>query len=56
MSKRWTYKVLTIKPRLITVKPEAIESALNQLGQQGWELVALNMIGTTATAYLKKEL
>ncbi len=56
MSKRWTYKVVTIKPKIMTVKPEAIESALNLLGQQGWELVTLNMIGTAATAYLKKEL
>jgi hypothetical protein len=55
MSTRWTYKVVTLKAGLFGIKPDAIEEQLNQLGSQGWEMVAVHMVGTTATVYLKKE-
>lgn len=54
-SKRWTYKVVNIKPQFTGMKPEQIETALNQLGSQGWELVSIKMTGFLTVAVLKKE-
>lgn len=34
MSKCWTCKVVTIKPKFVSVNPETIDSALNQLGSR----------------------
>lgn len=56
MSSRWSYKVIDMKSGLFGLKPDAIEQALNQEGMQGWELVAVSLMGTTARAYLKKEM
>ena len=34
----WEYRVFTIG-NIFTYKPEAIESKLNELGQEGWEVI-----------------
>lgn len=56
MDKRWTYKVTDMKAALFGHKPEAIEEELKSLGLQGWELVAVMPVGTTARVFLKKEM
>lgn len=59
MSKRWLYKVHEIKPNMWgVVKPEDLQSELDRLGSQGWELVSLTMPAMTFTqpvAVFKKE-
>ena len=39
MSERWQYKVQEIKPGMFGLKTEKVETELQTLGQQGWELV-----------------
>lgn len=56
MSKRWSYKVVEVKPQWLGVKPKQLEEALAVLGQQGWELVSVMTTGVNAMLYLKKEL
>lgn len=42
MSKRWTYQIVEIKLSTFgSVKKDDIQSELNRLGAQGWELVAV---------------
>jgi hypothetical protein len=53
--RRWTYKVVRVKPRMLGVRPEAIEAALAPLGQAGWELVNAVQVGVYTLLYLKKE-
>ena len=37
---RWTYQVVEVKPKFFGNAREAAQERLNQLGLQGWELVA----------------
>ena len=40
-SERWSYQVIEVKPgSLGNAASQAAQDRLNQLGQQGWELVA----------------
>ena len=55
MSKRWTYKVVDVKPKFLGLKPEDVQEALIQLGAQGWELVQVVPVGLIVRLYLKKE-
>ncbi|KAF1717415.1 hypothetical protein CSC74_00260 [Pseudoxanthomonas yeongjuensis] len=55
MSKRWSYKVMEVKPAFTGLKSASIEEQLNQLGLQGWELVSVLHAGLGAWLYLKKE-
>ena len=56
MSRRWSYKVVQVKPGFFGFKARPMEEALAQLGQQGWELVSVVYVGIAAQLYLKKEL
>ena len=55
MSKRWHYKVVEVKPSWLSIKPKQLEETLASLGAQGWELVTVTYVATTAMLYLKKE-
>lgn len=55
MSSRWSYKVVQIKPTWRGVTAEAAETALAQLGQQGWELVSTVWTGMALQLFFKKE-
>jgi hypothetical protein len=37
---RWSYQVVEVKPRFLGSVREPVQERLNQLGLQGWELVA----------------
>ena len=37
---RWTYQVVEVRPRFLGSIREPVQERLNQLGAQGWELVA----------------
>jgi len=37
---RWSYQVVEVKPRFLGSVLEPVQERLNQLGLQGWELVA----------------
>ncbi|HVR81145.1 MAG TPA: DUF4177 domain-containing protein [Luteimonas sp.] len=37
---RWSYQVVEVKPGLLGRNREGAQEKLNQLGVQGWELVA----------------
>ena len=37
---RWTYQVVQVKPNVLGSTATAAQERLNQLGLQGWELVA----------------
>ena len=39
-NERWTYQVVEIKPGFFGIRRDAIQERLNQLGAQGWQLVA----------------
>ena len=39
-SDRWSYQVVEVKPSFLGSTREAAQEKLNQLGLQGWELVA----------------
>jgi hypothetical protein len=54
--RRWTYKVVKVKPQMLGVRPETIESVLAPLGQAGWELVNAVQLGVYTMLYLKKEI
>ena len=53
--RRWAYKVVRLKPRMLGVRAETIEAALAPLGQAGWELVNAVQLGVYTMLYLKKE-
>ncbi len=36
---RWTYKVVKVKPAFLGIDPADLQSELDKLGAQGWELV-----------------
>jgi hypothetical protein len=55
MSKRWSYKVVEVKPQWLGIKPKQMEETLAALGQQGWELVSVAHVGMTVYLYLKKD-
>ena len=55
MSKRWSYKVVEVKPQWLGIKPKQLEETLAPLGQQGWELVSVISHGVGTLLYLKKE-
>lgn len=54
--KRWTYKVVQVKPSWRGIAPGTAEATLAQLGQQGWELVNAVQMGMSTWLYLKKEI
>lgn len=37
---RWSYQVVEVKPGFLGSNRDTIQERLNQLGLQGWELVA----------------
>ena len=39
-NERWSYQVVEVKPGFLGSAREATQERLNQLGLQGWELVA----------------
>ena len=41
-SNRWSYQVVEVKPKLFAKQAQLVQDKLNQLGLQGWELVAVN--------------
>lgn len=58
MSKRWTYQVIEIKPKLLSgLDAETLQNELNRLGAQGWELVNVIVPAPMAAvqAVFKKE-
>ena len=38
---RWSYQVVEVKPGVLGSTRDAAQDKLNQLGLQGWELVAV---------------
>ena len=40
MNERWEYKVIDITPQITGNPGQKVEETLNQMGQEGWELVA----------------
>ena len=44
---RWEYKVLSPGGMLKGIKPEGVESQLNELGQEGWEVVSIGTMENT---------
>jgi hypothetical protein len=40
-SDRWSYQVVEVKPGFLGSTRDAAQERLNQLGLQGWELVAV---------------
>ncbi len=58
MSKRWSYKVLELKPKIFgDSASERLEEELNRLGTLGWELVSTTQAHTfePIRCVLKKE-
>ncbi|TBR09527.1 MAG: DUF4177 domain-containing protein [Lysobacter sp.] len=54
--RRWSYKVVEVKPTWRGVTAEALDTVLAQLGQQDWELVSAAPMGMAVRLFLKKEL
>ena len=58
MSKRWQYKVETVKLSMWSSKPEKqdaqIQDRLTRLGVEGWELVDVITYGVNQRLYLKR--
>jgi len=56
---RYEYKVITLKGSVWGGKPEKkdqqFQSALNQLGMLGWQLVGVTPIAQNVQAFLKRE-
>lgn len=55
-SRRWSYKVVQVKPRMLGLRSGDVEATLAQLGQTGWELVNAVQVGLYTWLYMKKEL
>ena len=58
MSKRWQYKVETVKISMWSSNAEKhdaqLQDRLTRLGVEGWELVAVQPYGTSQRLYLKR--
>ncbi|AXK72378.1 DUF4177 domain-containing protein [Lysobacter sp. TY2-98] len=54
--RRWSYKVVQVKPRMLGLRTEDVEATLAQLGQAGWELVNAVQAGLYTWLYMKKEI
>ncbi|GAB1595413.1 DUF4177 domain-containing protein [Lysobacter claricitrinus] len=54
--RRWSYKVVQVKPRLFGARTADVEAALAQHGQAGWELVNAVQVGIYCWLYLKREI
>ena len=52
---QYEYKVIDLAPILHVTSPEKFEKTLNELGSEGWELVALYKSGSGAVLFLKRE-
>jgi hypothetical protein len=55
INERWAYQVIEVKPGFLTIKPEALQEKLNQMGQAGWELVNVHH-SHLVTLYFKRPL
>ncbi|WP_159017657.1 DUF4177 domain-containing protein [Cognatiluteimonas profundi] len=57
-NERWSYQVVQVGPSFLGATSKAAQERLNQLGQQGWELVAAIQSQRFAPVqlYLKKPL
>jgi len=55
-NERWIYQVVEVKPAFIGSNRAAAHDKLTQLGQQGWELVAVTRMHRfePTQLYLKK--
>ncbi len=56
MNERWEYRVIDVSANLAGRPGEKVEQTLNELGEQGWELVAAlrsNLVEPTRL-YLKR--
>lgn len=53
-SERFTYQVIDIKPGFFGLKAPSVQDELNRLGQQGWELVAVQPAGMVTRLFMKK--
>lgn len=42
--KQWEYRVQTVGGFFVGVKAETLEEALNQWGEEGWEVVSTHII------------
>jgi Domain of unknown function (DUF4177) len=49
---QWEYRVLTVGGFFKGVKDEELEALLNQLGEEGWEVVGFRAIENTNQAQL----
>lgn len=62
MSKRWSYKVVEVKPNIWgwgtrSLNKDAVQETLTRQGLQGWELVSMIQASafSSATLVFKKE-
>ncbi|HEX5756066.1 MAG TPA: DUF4177 domain-containing protein [Arenimonas sp.] len=53
-SERISYQVVDIKPGFFGIKSQQLQDELNRLGQQGWELIAVQPMGLNTRLFLKK--
>lgn len=49
----WSYKLERFDP-MAKDSPNAVEAALNQLGEQGWELVGVQAMGESSYVICKR--
>jgi hypothetical protein len=51
---RWSYHIAEIKPGFLGFKRDQLQTELNRLGAQGWELVQIQLHGMVWRAILKR--